>query len=83
MSRRTIQSGLTLALSLPAAVYFILLPQWEIEHPGDSSLVLRNERHWLWQAPAHSHLDPAAMLIPVLAIGIVVLALLLLIRQAE
>jgi len=52
------------------------MPQWQIEHPGDASLVLRSERHWLWRAPAHAHLDPMAIAIPVLAILLVATALL-------
>ena len=83
MTRRALQSLLIVALSLPLAAYFVVLPQWRIEHPSDSSLILRNERHWIWQAPAHAHLDPSAMAIPVVAIVIVVIALLLVIRQAE
>jgi hypothetical protein len=83
MSRRLLQSIAVLALSLPAAAYFVVLPQWRIEHPNDASLILRNERHWLWQAPAHAHLDAAAMAVPVIAILIVVIALLVVLQHTE
>ena len=83
MSRRVLQSVLIVILGLPAAAYFVVLPQWQIEHPGDSSLILRSERHWLWRAPAHAHLDPAAMVVPVLAIAIVMAALLVVIRHGD
>jgi hypothetical protein len=83
MSRRALQSILIVALSIPAAAYFVVLPQWQIEHPSDSALILRSERHWVWQAPAHAHLDPAAMAIPVLAIAIVVIALLVVIQHSD
>jgi hypothetical protein len=83
MSRRALQSVLIVALSIPAAAYFVVLPQWQIEHPGDASLILRSERHWVWQAPAHAHLDPAGMAIPVLAIAIVVIALLVVIQHSD
>lgn len=76
MNWRTLRSVAILALSLPAAAFFVVLPQWQIEHPSDSALILRSERHWLWHAPVHAHVDPAAMLIPVLAIAIVAIALL-------
>lgn len=77
------QSILVVALSIPAAAYFVVLPQWQIEHPSDSSLILRNERHLLWNAPAHAHVDPVAIAIPVLAIAIVVIALLVVIRHGD
>jgi hypothetical protein len=83
MNRRAMRSILIVVLSLPAAAYFVVLPQWQIEHPSDSALVLRSERHWLWRAPEHAHLDPAAIVIPVLAIIIVVVALLMVIRQTD
>jgi hypothetical protein len=83
MNRRAMRSILIVVLSLPAAAYFVVLPQWQIEHPSDSALVLRSERHWLWHAPEHAHLDPAAIVIPVLAIIIVVVALLVIIRQTD
>ena len=83
MNRRALQSILILVLSVPAAAYFVVLPQWEIEHPSDSSLVLRSERHWLWRAPVHAHLALGAIAIPVLAIAIVAIALLVVIQQTE
>ena len=83
MNRRALQSILIVALSLPAAAFFVLLPQWQIEHPSDASLVLRSERHWLWQAPAHAHLEASAIAVPVFAILIIVVALLVVIRQGE
>ena len=83
MSRRAMRSILIVALSLPAAAYFVLLPQWQIEHPSDASLILRSERRWIWQVPAHAHLDAGAMAIPVLAITIVMVALLVVIRHSD
>lgn len=83
MSRRLLQSIGVLVLSVPAAAYFVLLPQWQIEHPNDASLILRSERHWLWQAPAHAHVDTAAMAVPVIAIAIVVIALLIVLQHTE
>ena len=68
-----------LFLAVPAALLFILFPDWQIEHPGDPGLVLRSERHLLWHSPAHAHLDPAAMWIPVLAIAIIACALMVLV----
>jgi hypothetical protein len=75
VNRRSISALLIVLVSIPVAAFFVVMPQWQIEHPGDSSLVLRAERHWLWQAPAHAHLDAAAIVIPVLAISIVAIAL--------
>ena len=83
MSRRALQSIAVLVLSIPAAAYFVLLPQWRIEHPSDTSLILRSERHWLWQAPAHAHLDATAMAVPVIAILVVAIALLVVLQQTE
>ena len=79
MARRAMQSLLLVACSITAAAYFVLFPIWDIEHPTDSSLVLRGERHLLWQGPVHAHLDAAAIAIPVLAIAIVAIALLIVI----
>ena len=76
MNRRTLTVVLIVVLSVPATAFFVAMPQWQIEHPGDASLVLRSERHWLWRAPAHAHLDPMAIAIPVLAILLVATALL-------
>jgi hypothetical protein len=83
MSRRLLQSIAVLVLSVPAAAYFVILPQWRIEHPNDASLILRNERHWLWQGPAHAHVDATAMAVPVIAIAIVVIALLIVLQHTE
>lgn len=83
MNRRALQSILIVALTLPAAVYFVVLPQWQIEHPSDASLIVRSERHWLWQGPAHAHLDPTGIAIPVLAIVIVMIALLVVTRHTD
>ena len=66
-----------MATSFVAAAYFVLFPSWQIEHPTDASLVLRGERHLLWQAPSHAHLDAGAIAIPVLAIAIVATALII------
>jgi len=76
VKRRSQWVWLITVLSLPAAVFFVVMPQWQIEHPGDPSLILRRERAWLWRAPAHGHLDFGAMLIPMLAIALVDIALL-------
>jgi len=70
-------------LSIPAAAFFVVMPQWQIEHPGDSSLILRTERHWLWRAPAHAHLDFGAIVIPVLAVAVVAIALLVVAMYQE
>ena len=74
MTRRAKQSMIALLLSM-AAMFFIVFPQWQIEHPNDASLILRDERHFLWQAPVHAHVDLATIAIPVLAIVIVAIAL--------
>lgn len=83
MNRRRLRSLLILILAIPAASLFVIFPQWEIEHPGDPGLVLRSERHLLWHAPAHAHLDPAAIWIPVLAIAIVAGALMMLVMTGD
>lgn len=83
MKRRSQWVLLITILSIPAAVFFIVMPQWQIEHPGDPSLILRTERHWLWRGPAHGHLDLSAMLIPVLAIAVVAVALFVLALYQE
>ena len=75
MKRRSLIVWLIAVLSIPAAVFFITMPPWQIEHPGDPSLILHTERHWLWRAPPHAHLDFGAMVIPVLAIVMVAIAL--------
>ena len=81
--RRNMRSILILGLSVPAALFFILFPQWQIEHPADPGLVLRTERHLLWHSPAHAHLDIAAVWIPVLAIAIVAGALMVLMLNGD
>ena len=40
-----------------AMLVVMLFPNWNIEHPADPSLTVRDERHVLWRQPAHSHLD--------------------------
>jgi hypothetical protein len=77
VKRRSLSVLLIAVLGIPAAAFFVTMPQWQIEHPGDPSLILRAERHWLWQAPAHAHLDLGAIVIPVLAICVVAIALLM------
>ena len=79
MARRTVQSLVLIVLSFATAAYFVIFPMWDIEHPTDSSLVLRGERHLLWRGPIHAHLDAAAIAIPVLAIAIVATALMIVI----
>jgi len=76
MSRRALYAMLLVVLSVVSTAYFVIFPLWQIEHPGDASLILRSERHLLWQPPQHAHLDLAAIGIPVLAILIVAAALL-------
>ena len=75
MTRRARQFLYILAATVPAASSFVFFPLWQIEHPADPSLILRNERHLLWNRPAHAHVDSIAMAIPVLAIIIVAIAL--------
>jgi hypothetical protein len=75
MTRRFRQLLCILAISVPSAAFFVLIPPWQIEHPSDPALILRTERHFLWSAPNHVHLDPVAMAIPVIAIAIVAIAL--------
>ena len=74
---------LLLILSVMSSAYFVVFPLWQIEHPSDPSLLLRAERHLLWQHPQHAHLDPAAIGVPVLAIVIVATALLALALRSE
>jgi len=83
VKRRSRWLLLVTVLSILAAAFFIGMPQWQIEHPGDSSLILRTERHWLWRAPAHAHLDFGAIVIPVLAIAVVAIALLVVAMYQE
>ena len=35
VNRRTLSVVLILVLCIPAAAFFIAVPQWQIEHPGD------------------------------------------------
>lgn len=81
MARRTVQSVLLVVLSVAAAMYFVVFPLWDVEHPTDASLVLHRERHLLWHGPLHAHVDAAAMAIPILAIAIVATALLMVISH--
>lgn len=83
MSHRALYTMLLVVLSVVSAAYFVVFPIWQIEHPGDASLVLRTERHLLWQSPQHAHLDLAAIGIPVLAILIVATALLVVALRNE
>lgn len=75
MDRRSLTVVLIVLLSVPSAAFFVVMPAWQIEHPGDTSLILRSERHWLWRPPAHAHLDPTTIVVPVLAILVVAIAL--------
>lgn len=75
VNRRSLSVVLIVVLSIPAAAFFVAMPPWQIEHPADSTLILRTERHWLWRAPAHAHLEPTAIVVPVLAIALMALAL--------
>ena len=77
MGRRARQLLFTLAASVPGISLFVLFPLWRIEHPGDPSLILRSERHLLWNRPLHAHLDAGATIIPVIAIIVVAIALVL------
>lgn len=75
MKRRAWQLFSTVALSVSGAAFFVLFPPWQIEHPSDPALVLRSERHLIWNPPVHSHLDPVAMAVPVIAILVVTIAI--------
>lgn len=75
MTRRPLQLLSIVALSVLGTAFFVLFPPWQIEHPSDSSLVLRSERHLLWNRPLHAHLDPVAMAVPVIAILVVAIAI--------
>lgn len=72
-----------LAGTIPGASLFVLFPLWQIEHPADASLILGSERHLLWHRPAHAHVDPVAMAIPVVAILIVAIALFVVALRTE
>jgi len=83
MGRRARQFIYILAGAVPGASLFVLFPLWQIEHPFDASLILRSERHFLWNRPVHAHVDPVAMAIPVIAIVIVAVALFLVALRNE
>jgi hypothetical protein len=75
MVRRSWQLLSILATTVFGAAFFLLFPPWQIEHPTDPTLVLRSERHLLWNRPLHAHLDPVAMAVPVIAILVVAIAI--------
>ena len=75
MNRRTWQLLSTVVLTAFGAAFFLLFPLWQIEHPSDASLIVRSERHLIWNRPLHSHLDPVAIAIPVIAILVVAIAI--------
>lgn len=75
MRRRTWQLASTVALSIFGAFFFLLFPPWQIEHPTDPTLIVRSERHLIWNRPIHAHLDPVAMVVPVIAIVVVAIAI--------
>ncbi len=75
MKRRTWQLVLTVTLTVFGASFFLLFPPWQIEHPSDPSLIVRSERHLIWDRPLHAHLDPVAIAIPVIAILVVATAI--------
>ncbi|HWC19936.1 MAG TPA: hypothetical protein VG498_23180 [Terriglobales bacterium] len=83
MTPRARQLMYILAATVPAAFLFVLFPLWQIEHPGDPALILRSERHLLWNRPAHSHVDAFAMAIPVIAVIVVAVALCVLAMRNE
>lgn len=65
----------TVALTVFGAAFFLLFPAWQIEHPTDANLIVRSERHLIWNRPLHAHLDPMAIAIPVIAIVVVAMAI--------
>jgi hypothetical protein len=75
MRRRRSQLVVAVVLTALGAGFFLLFPPWQIEHPSDASLILRSERHLIWNRPLHAHLDPVAMAIPVIAIVVVAVAI--------
>jgi hypothetical protein len=83
MNRRILYASSVLVLSLAGVAFFVCFPLWQIEHPVDASLVVRGERHWLWQPPTHAHIDPSTIVIPVLAIAVVTAALLVSFLQKD
>lgn len=75
MRRRPWQILSTVALSLFGAAFFLLFPPWQIEHPSDPTLIVRSERHLIWNRPMHAHLDPVSIAVPVIAIVVVAIAI--------
>ncbi|HKR32772.1 MAG TPA: hypothetical protein VJT08_19995 [Terriglobales bacterium] len=75
MRRRTLQLLSTVVVTLFGAAFFLLFPPWQIEHPSDPSLIVRSERHLIWNRPLHAHLDPIAIAIPIIAILVVAIAI--------
>ena len=75
MTRHRWQVLSIVAISVFGTAFFLLFPPWQIEHPTDPTLVLRSERHLLWNRPLHAHLDPVAMAIPVIAVLVVAIAI--------
>lgn len=83
MRRRPWQLLLAVILTVLGAGFFLLFPPWQIEHPSDPSLILRSERHLIWNRPLHAHLDPVAIAIPVIAIVVVAIAIAIVIVYHE
>jgi hypothetical protein len=75
MRRRSWQLASTVVLTVLGAAFFLLFPPWQIEHPSDPSLIVRSERHLIWNRPLHAHLDPIAIAVPVIAIVVVAIAI--------
>jgi hypothetical protein len=75
MKRRRWQLFSTVLLTMLGAAFFLLFPPWQIEHPSDPNLIVRSERHLIWNPPIHAHLDPVAIAIPVIAIVVVAIAI--------
>ncbi len=75
MRRHTWQLASTVALSIFGAGFFLLFPPWQIEHPSDPTLIVRSERHLIWNPPIHAHLDPVSIAVPVIAIVVVAIAI--------
>ncbi|HKT23165.1 MAG TPA: hypothetical protein VJR04_01100 [Terriglobales bacterium] len=75
MRRRTWPLLSTVVLTVFGAAFFLLFPPWQIEHPSDPTLILRSERHLIWNRPLHAHLDPMAIAIPMIAVVVVAIAI--------
>ena len=75
MRRRTWSLLSTVVLTVFGAAFFFLFPPWQIEHPSDPTLILRSERHLIWNRPLHAHLDPMAIAIPMIAVVVVAIAI--------